>query len=1745
MNASGEELASSSNNLIQAVCNATDAVVFAVDDAGLVVAFNDRAQRLFERPASDVIGKAPSMLFAEGRSALSKVANWGRQPGRYNALIRLGNRAGSAVNASVSRAELGDQHSFIITLDPSISLEPAAPDVQAALFHDVVDSMTDGVAIVRDGQRVYVNPAYVELFGYSSTEEALGDVRHGRWLPEDSAARDADDSRFGPLRPHRIVRAEGGIRLVEGSRSELIFEGEPAAAVVLRDVTHREQILRDASVQEARLWPMFERLPVGVAIVARDRTMMEANPALATMLQSTPEALRGRTFGEPFPTANQTANRDGVWAKILAGEVDFDVTEREVIEDHLDIEWVRVSVFAVRDEAGAYAYSIHTVEDITDRKTAEAGRETSDALWWQTFEQSHIGMALVSADRNIVEANPAFAKMVGGSPAELRGTWFGQPFPPARSIYGDNQWDRLIRGEEASFENEREVIAAGATAEWVSISTSAVRDDSGTFLYAVRTVQDITEAKRAEQELRASEVQFRSLFEEAPFAIAMMDSESGLFAGNASWEVMFGYSVEEMKGYRSTDFLSPLYERRNTGALNRILAGTLEFEDNEWLYRRKDGTDVWASGRVSGVSDGKGGISYVLFMLQDITDRKRAIADLERSQAQFVATVEQAPVGIAIIGGDRNFIQVNPLLAKLIGVEPDRLVGSGFRSLFKPETTGLGADKWLKMLSGEIASYEQERQLASPPPGIEWLSIATSAVRDDSGAFLFAVRAVSDITERKRAEAEIRESEERLRGVFESGPFGVVLLDEDIRVIDTNQWFPAMLGFSRDEVIGRRMEEFVDPAYPRKHTNASQRLVSGEEDRVTTDRRYQRKDGSTFSALVSTSAVRDENGRFKYAVRAIQDITVRERAVQDLRTSEARFRALFEEAPFPIVLIRPEFGVETANQAMQDLIGYTEDEIKGHLMREFLSPDPVPRGIDNMSRLLQGSLNHDEHEWLYRRKDGQDVWTRGKLAAMHREDGQVDFAFLMLEDITERKRAEASIRDSEARFRSIFDDAPQGIALKDKDNLIIEANRALVAFLERPAEELKGHRLRDFVSPSEYHRGEGNYARLVAEGSPVLASERLFIRPDGTEVWGGLSQSSVRDSDGNFVYAVMTVEDVTVRHHQETEIRDREAWFRAVFESGPLGLALIDADTRIVDVNQQLMDMLGFSRDEMIGTVPADYSDPDYQRQGLHESQTLVSGESETVVTDRRYRRKDGSTFPATVSTSAIRDEDGAFRFGIRAVQDVTERARFLSDLSASEARFRAIFEGAPLGIALVAPGIPEIMDANDELLAMFGVDRESVIGRRLRDFWAETPSAEEIAESNQLAEGSQDRSVAVRKYHRADGSTFDALAISAAIRDSGGAYLYGVRIIQDISDQVRAQAELFESEARFRVMFENAPMGTAIVDDVHASITDLNAGLSELFGYSRDEMIGWRLADFRAVPLGTDNRTTSQAMARGEVDRTDAERLYRRKDGSEFEALVSTAAVRDDQGRYLYSIRTVQDITERKEIERGKDEFIAMTSHELRTPVTAMHAAVTLVAQGAFGEMPAKAQNMLNIAASNSDRLVALVNDLIDLERMHLGKVDISVQQINAGEIVLQAADLVRPLADEVGVTIQVDPVDVRFTADPGRMLQTLQNLLGNAIKFSPVSTTVVVRVEDQGDSVRLSVADQGRGIPADQLERIFERFQQVDSSDARGAGGSGLGLAIAKAIVEAHMGRIWVESELGEGSTFFVEMPREMPQT
>jgi PAS domain S-box-containing protein len=359
--------------------------------------------------------------------------------------------------------------------------------------------------------------------------------------------------------------------------------------------------------------------------------------------------------------------------------------------------------------------------------------------------------------------------------------------------------------------------------------------------------------------------------------------------------------------------------------------------------------------------------------------------------------------------------------------------------------------------------------------------------------------------------------------------------------------------------------------------------------------------------------------------------------------------------------------------------------------------------------------------------------------------------------------------------------------------------------------------------------------------------------------------------------------------------------------------------------------------------------------------------------------------------------------------------------------------------------------------------------------------------------------------HRRKDGTAVVVASRQAMYCDEDGQPQATLEINTDISERKRAA----ETHALLAAIVESS-QDAMITGAPDGLITSWNPAAERLFGYTAAEAVGQPAVLLLPPDRLEDAHNVRRVFAGETLEPFEARRM--RKDGSLVDVSVALSPVRTPYGDIVSVSAVFRDVTERRAIDRMKDEFVSIVSHELRTPLTSIRGSLGLLASGVVGALPARGQRMIEIALSNTERLIRLINDILDLERMGSGL---------------------------VGVRLDVAPLQARIMADPDRILQVLTNLLSNGIKFSARDSTVRLDAERVSDDVVVRVADQGRGIPVDKLESIFERFLQVDASDTRDKGGTGLGLAISRSIVEQHDGHIWAHSALGHGATFFIRLP------
>jgi two-component system, OmpR family, sensor histidine kinase VicK len=362
----------------------------------------------------------------------------------------------------------------------------------------------------------------------------------------------------------------------------------------------------------------------------------------------------------------------------------------------------------------------------------------------------------------------------------------------------------------------------------------------------------------------------------------------------------------------------------------------------------------------------------------------------------------------------------------------------------------------------------------------------------------------------------------------------------------------------------------------------------------------------------------------------------------------------------------------------------------------------------------------------------------------------------------------------------------------------------------------------------------------------------------------------------------------------------------------------------------------------------------------------------------------------------------------------------------------------------------------------------------------------------------------------------------------------------QEINDRKQAENALRRSEEQLRLITNALPVLIAYVD-TQQNYQFNNQAYKEWLGKMPKNIQGQSLRQVWGQDCYQRMEPWVKKALAGEVVQYENEIQW--VDGTPKSVSVTYIPHQDSTGirqKIKGFFALTSDISDRKAIERMKDEFISVVSHELRTPLTSIHSALKILATGRLGSLSNDGQQMLEIADENTDRLVRLVNNVLDLQRIESGAVTMERQVCNTADLMVTATEAMQAMAQQHDIQLSTAPIEQDIWADADYMVQALTNLLSNAIKFSlpegRVSLTAEVLPNDQ---IQFKVCDQGPGIPPEQLERIFDRFHQVDSSDARKKGGTGLGLTICRKIIEQHGGRIWAESALGKGSSFIFTVP------
>ena len=944
----------------------------------------------------------------------------------------------------------------------------------------------------------------------------------------------------------------------------------------------------------------------------------------------------------------------------------------------------------------------------------------------------------------------------------------------------------------------------------------------------------------------------------------------------------------------------------------------------------------------------------------------------------------------------------------------------------------------------------------------------------------------------QQQKSEERESQERWQLALRGANDGIwdwnVVTNE---VFFSKRW-KEMLGFQEDE-IQNNLEEWSKRVHP-EDIDWVMELIQDHFAQKTpfyiSEHRVLCKDGNYKWILDRGQALWDEAGNLIRMAGSHTDITDRKQAELELKQERDFTKAILDTVGALVTVLDREGRIVSFNHTCEQITGYKFVEVQGQKIWDFLIiPEEKNSTRDVFRELLAGQLaNQYENHWLA--KDGSRHLISWSNTALFDSQGKVEFIIATGIDVTQQRQVQNEL-EHQYRESQLLAEITRKIRVSIKlekilQNTVTEVQNLLACDRVMVA-ELTHDKLVKPVSESVLPPFPSMLGYELAE--PFLMNQYLAGYGQGKT----LAIPDVKNSA--IPYDVQELfKQFSIRAKLVVPILSQEQL---------QGLLIVHQcnNSRYwqkseIKLLQQLADQIGVA---------------------LSQAELLNNLE------DSVKRR----TIELTVTNQRLEAE-------------IAERELTEISLRENQEKLAGILDNA--GEAIISINEQQqIQLFNQGAERIFGYRAKEVMGEKLdillpdifRDIHRQ--HIENFSQANQRSRTMTNRNSNVygRRKH---GEEFPAEASISKLQTQDG--LIFTVMLQDITERQQAAAKIRRSENQLKLITDSLPILISYVDN-QQRYRYINQTYQTWFGKSRQELLGLKVEEIVGRKNYRKILPYIEKALSGEVTNFEIDLALKNS------RWLNATYIPDinSEGHVKGFFAMIEDITERKAIEQMKSEFVSVASHEMRTPLTSIHGVLKLMATGHLGQFSDRGQEMIQIAVRNTDRLVRLINDVLDLERMESGREIIEKEKATSTDLINQAVNIIQEMAQQHQIMIETESnesTDIDLWVDCDRILQTLTNLLSNAIKFSPSGSKVWIKVEKQEKDVLFTIKDQGRGIPQDKLETIFERFQQVDATDSRKKGGTGLGLAICRHIVEQHGGRIWAKSTLGKGSSFFFTLPQ-----
>jgi len=748
--------------------------------------------------------------------------------------------------------------------------------------------------------------------------------------------------------------------------------------------------------------------------------------------------------------------------------------------------------------------------------------------------------------------------------------------------------------------------------------------------------------------------------------------------------------------------------------------------------------------------------------------------------------------------------------------------------------------------------------------------------------------------------------------------------------------------------------------------------------------------------------------------------------------------------------------------------------------------------------------------------------------------------------------AQVALAESEDRFRAAFEQAAIGMAIVHPDGTVLRVNRRSCQILGYPEEDLLRTTLLGITHPDDLPANEDLMRRALDGDFDTFTMEKRYLRQDGDVVWTLLTVSLLRHPDGTPRYFLSQIQDITERRAAEAELRASEARYRALVEHLPAVVYRRAADEQQTPlyVSPAYQALTGFHPDEALArshaagrTWLSSVHPEDRARIAPEDAPSLAQGTA--LRQEYRYARKDGSYVWVQDVYAPIRDEEGSIVAWQGVLIDISDRVRAAD----AQRRLAAIVEAAEDGILSVDRN-ETIISWNRGAERIYGYTAAEAVGQSAT-MLRPPELAEQIASQVSLVWEGQAVEPQETVRLTKSGRLIPVSLSLFPLRDNNGHVIAASSITRDLTALREAQSALLVRNHAL-----NATQNGVIITDPSLPdnpIIDINPAFTRLTGYRREEAIGRNCRFLQGADTHPDEvQVLREAIAAGKDCAVTL--LNYRKDGTAFWNDLSIAAIYDEQRSLTHFVGVVADATERMRLEQAlrqalaaaeesaqaKSRFLAVMSHELRTPLQSVLGYADFLLSPVAPPLTTLQREDIAAILDGAQRMVRLIEQLLDLARLEAGRLDLLVEQVDVAAMREHIHTDLSPQIAAKGISFTVDIPNTLppVAGDSDRVRQILLNIASNAVKFTD-NGGVRVSVRPARKALAIAIADTGIGIAPEQMIQIFDEFQQGDRHLARKYGGSGLGLAIARQLTNQMGGHISVTSKPGHGSTFTVWLP------